>query len=50
MSGSEASIRKGMERTRLRKPARSQYKGARPERSRCEDVKNVAGGDSYYVL
>jgi hypothetical protein len=30
MSGGEASIRKGMERTRLRKPSRSQYKGTRP--------------------
>src|SRR5580704_14387830 len=30
MSGSEASIRKGMERTRLRQPSRSQYKGTRP--------------------
>ncbi len=30
MSGGEASIRKGMERTRLREPSRSQYKGTRP--------------------
>jgi hypothetical protein len=30
MSGSEANIRKGMERTRLRKPSRTQYKGTRP--------------------
>src|SRR5260370_12553277 len=30
MSGGEASVRKGMERTRLRKPALSQYKEARP--------------------
>jgi hypothetical protein len=30
MSGGEANIRKGMERTRLRKPLRSQYKGTRP--------------------
>src|SRR6266481_2243212 len=30
MSGGEANIRKGMERTRLRKPSRSQDKDARP--------------------
>src|SRR6266567_7067404 len=30
MSGGEASVRKGMERSRLRKPSLSQYKEARP--------------------
>ena len=42
MSGGEASVRKGMERTRLREPALSQNKEARPDRhfrvgvARCE--------------
>jgi hypothetical protein len=30
MSGGEASVRKGIERTRLREPSLSQYKEARP--------------------
>src|ERR1035441_6645089 len=35
MSGGEASVRKGMERSRLRKPARSQNQDARPGDPAC---------------